>query len=322
MTNTWNRRTVLGTAAALASASALAATGSTPAAAAEASATIRVTTYNMLSTEYDDHYPGITWQTRRNAFASMVRHPDNDPDILAIQEGHERPQVDDLTTLLGRCYEHFTVTEDVSPRAIIWKAAKFDRLDAGTVELFDPSVEGYLHQRFGTWVRLEHLGTGQQLMVLNVHLPSGASEERHEIRYHAAQAMAEQVQQWSAEYGDIPVILLGDFNSYYNTVIGGYESGPKLLTSLGLPEAYAAAPADTRLNPDYETYLDLNAAKAKPGVDGTRRLDYVHTYPTDRVEVLSWRLLINFREGSDTDLRTPVPSDHHPTSVTLRLSWT
>lgn len=321
MKTLWKRLTGIGTATVLSSSLTLADPASATATITEASATITVTTYNMLSTQYDENYPGITWQTRRHEFAKIIRQPNNDPDILAIQEGQERPQVDDLTTMLGRGYENFTAPQDISPRAIIWKDAMFDRLDAGVVELLDPSVEGYAKQRYGTWVRLEHLRTGQQLMVLTIHVPTGAAEELHELRYHAALAMADHVKQWSEQYGDIPVILLGDFNSYYETVIGGYQSGPKLLSSLGIPEAYAAAPPESRTNPDYQSYLALNDATTKPGANGTRRLDYIHTYPADRVEVLDWRMIINFRDGSDTDLRTPVPSDHHPTAASLRLSW-
>lgn len=287
----------------------------------DTTATINVETYNIFSIVHEDQFPDNAWVDRRAAVGEIIGQEDNDPDILAIQEGQDAQQVADLIDVLGPTWENYTTDVDISPRSIFWKDTVFDEVEHGMIEVIGPEYEGYDIQRYGSYVRLEHREAGEELMVLNVHLPSGATEILHEVRHSAALNIADLVKEWSNTHDDMPVIVLGDFNSYYDTVIGGYASGPMTLTESGLPDTYGAAAPETRLNPDYETKLNIVEARTNPGEDGSRRLDYIHTYPTDRVEVLNWRNIIDFAPGSDIEVRTPVPSDHNPVSSLLRLSW-
>lgn len=288
---------------------------------AEAAATIDFATYNILSSQYDDLFPDDKWADRRDAAAEIVKQDDNDPDILGVQEGQVAEQVDDLVAGLGDDWEHYAADDDISARAIFWRESMFDLVEEGTVEVIDSDVDAPEDKRHGSWVLLQHLDADEQLAVFNFHLPSGSAEHLHEIRYHAALAIAESVEETSADNGDIPVIVLADLNSYYDTVIGGYESAPKTLNDSGFPDTYGAASPDSRVNPDYKSSFDITQARAEKAEDGTQRVDYIHVYPADDVEVLDWRMIINFDEGSDEDLETPVPSDHHPVASQLHLTW-
>src|SRR5699024_8709213 len=127
---------------------------------------------------------------------------------------------------LGRSWSHHVTTTDLSPRAILWRIGMFEPRDQGEVEIMGDDIDGYAGHRFGTFVRLRHLATGGQLLVLNVHLPTGSSEELQAIRHSSANRIADLAEQWSTQYGDIPIVAMGDFNNYFDTVIGGLPSAP------------------------------------------------------------------------------------------------
>src|SRR5690606_16311251 len=126
---------------------------------------------------------------------------------------------------------------------------------------------------------------------------------------------------YSSTYGNIPVIIMGDYNGYYNTVIAGYPSAAATLDSLGLVDSYSACAPANRLNPDYATGNNMVNAKAKSGPSGSKRVDYIFIYPAASVSVLDWRNIINFSPGSTTNMVTPVPSDHNPVRSRLTLFW-
>ncbi|HLQ82210.1 MAG TPA: endonuclease/exonuclease/phosphatase family protein [Bacillota bacterium] len=284
-------------------------------------ATLNLGTYNIFSSEHEDRFPDNTWDSRRLAVGRIIRQRNNNPDILAIQEGQVAAQVDDLVDTLGRSWSHHVTTTDLSPRAVLWRIGMFEPLDQGEVEIMGDDIDGYAGQRFGTFVRLRHLATGGQLLVLNVHLPTGSSEELQAIRHSSANRIADLAEQWSTQYGDIPIVAMGDFNNYFDTVIGGLPSAPRTMVDRGFQETFHAAPPEARMNPDSKSKLDIVNARTGVGEDGSKRLDYIFVRPAQQARVVDWRMIVNLREGSDVDLRTPVPSDHHPVTSRVRFSW-
>ena len=284
-------------------------------------ATLDLGTYNIFSSEYEDRFPDNTWESRRTAVGRIIRQRDNNPDILAIQEGQVAAQVDDLVATLGRAYSHHVTETDLSPRAILWRVGMFDALDRGEVEIMGDEIDGYAEQRFATFVRLRHLATGGELMVLNVHLPTGGSEELQSLRHSAVLHIAARVEQWTKQYGDLPVVVMGDFNNYFDTVIGGVPSAPRTMVDLGFQDAFRSAQPDTRVNPDSKSKLDIVNARTGCGADGSKQLDYVFVRPAQRATVVDWRMIVNLRAGSEVDLRVPVPSDHHPVASRVEFTW-
>src|SRR5699024_7800306 len=69
-------------------------------------ATLNLGTYNIFSSEHEDRFPDNTWDSRRLAVGRIIRQRNNNPDILAIQEGQVAAQVDDLVDTLGRSWSH------------------------------------------------------------------------------------------------------------------------------------------------------------------------------------------------------------------------
>ena len=291
------------------------------AAAPVATVTVKVTTYNILSKDYDATFPNNMWVGRKDAVGNIIHQSNNVPEILGIQEGQNLAQVNDVVSRMGSGYDNYVSNRNISARAIFWKNDKYELVASDTKELLSAAVSGYTSQRYASYVRLRHIATGKMLIVFNVHLPAGADAVTAQIRFDMATNLAGKVQQFSSDYGNIPVIVMGDFNSYYNTVINGLISAPAWLTSLGLSDTYAACPSASRLNPNYETKNDMVNAKAKSAANGSKRLDYIFTYPAANITVLDWRNIINFVSGSTVNLVTPVPSDHNPVRSRLTLNW-
>lgn len=283
--------------------------------------TLNLATYNIFSKEFEDRFPDNLWKDRREAMGKIIRQRDNNPDILAIQEGQVAEQVTDLITTLGGRWRHHMSEMTLSPRAIFWRAGMFKALDQGEVEILGPEVVGHDIQRFGTFVRLRHLVAGGELLVLNVHLPVGGTAELQTIRHDAVQRIADQAEQWSEQYDGIPVIVMGDFNNYWATVIDGVPSAPWTMVDLGFQETYRSAAPETRVNPDYKSKIDIVKARAASGPDGLQRLDYIFVRSAHQVTTLDWRMIMNLRDDSEFDLETPVPSDHHPTASRVQLTW-
>lgn len=318
------RRNVLGlglTAAAGLAATTVAGTTASAAEPTPTTATINLGTYNIFSEEYEDRFPDNTWESRRLAVGRIIRQRDFNPDILAIQEGQVASQVDELIATLGRGYSHYMAGPDLSPRAIFWRLGMFEALDQGEVEIMGDDIEGYAEQRFATFVRLRHLATGGQLFVVNLHVPTGSSERLQWIRHTAANRVADIVEQWQAEYEGVPAVVMGDYNNYWATVIGGLPSAPMTMYNRGFIETYLSAPPESRVNPDGKSKLDIVNARTGYGEGGSKRLDYICVKPAQQTTVVDWRMIINLRDGSEVDLRTPVPSDHHPVASRVEFDW-
>lgn len=286
-----------------------------------ASVTVKVTTYNILSKNHDGTFPNNMWVDRKDALKDIIKQANNVPEILGIQEGQNIDQVDALILRMGSGYDHYVSPKTISPRAIFWKNDKYELVASDTKDLISPSITGYSTQRYASYVRLRHISTGKLLIVFNVHLPLGSEVAKQQLRYDMASFLAGKVQQYSGDYGDIPIIVMGDFNSYYSTVINGVPSAPATLVSYGLSDTYAACASSNRLNADYRTKNDMVNAKAQTGANGSKRLDYILTYPSANVSVLDWRNIINFSSGSTVNMQTPVPSDHNPVRSRLTLNW-
>src|SRR5690606_1600941 len=50
-----------------------------------------------------------------------------------------------------------------------------------------------------------------------------------------------------------------------------------------------------------------------------KRIDYIFYYPKNKLEVLDYRIIINFEKDSGSVLKTPIPSDHRPIKSVLHI---
>ncbi len=285
------------------------------------SVTVKVTTYNILSKNYDSKFPNNIWADRKDAVKAIIKQSDNVPEILGIQEGQNIEQVNALILRMGTDYDNYVSPLDISARAIFWKNDKYELLASDTKDIMGGSITGYLPYRYASYVRLKHIATGKSLIVFNIHLPAGGGDTLQEVRHIAANIVASKVQNFSSDFGNVPVIVMGDFNGYYNTVISGFPSAGATLTSHGLVDTYSACAVADRLNANYSTKNNMVDAKAVNGTSGSKRLDYIFTYPLNGASVLDWRNIINFSSGSTIDMEVPVPSDHNPVRSRLTLYW-
>lgn len=283
-----------------------------------ASYEVSIATYNILGVEYDpDIEPEYAWNLRKDALRDIVLQPNNNPDIIGLQEC--RLQTDDVVERLEGLYDSHVSDRQISARAIFWKSDKFELVSYDdNIDIFGSQVSGYHNQRYISQVRLKEKETGKDLFVYNIHLPAGNSGTLQSVRGVGAKAVAEHGKRLADEYG-IPVIVLGDFNNYNEPYIDNFPPAPTVFKENGLVDAY-----DIALNKVNNNYSSLvNRSNSTATIDNTRRrhLDYVLGYPYNLMSTIEHAVIINFLNGSVTQLQKPVPSDHHPVRTVWNISY-
>lgn len=110
----------------------------------------------------------------------------------------------------------------------------------------------------------------------------------------------------SAETG-CPVIVLGDMNCTPNRLIGGIPSSPQVYKSHGFLDTFTQT--RQRTNENYATYSSSAAVveecRVEVGENGSRRIDYIFTYPESRVTTTRYATVLNFAEDGTAN-QTPV----------------
>src|SRR5699024_8010719 len=133
-------------------------------------------------------------------------------------------------------------------------------------------------------------------------------EEAQRSRSVGAQNLVAHAKQKRQETG-LPVIIMGDFNSYPETVIEGYSSPCIIMKEEGLEDTFDKALE--RTNIDYATTVNRVTSSVKQGQNGSSRIDYIFNYISTQIAFTTFDILINFEMGSSSRLQKPVPSDHH-----------
>lgn len=282
---------------------------------------IPVTTYNVLGIEADEAIePEFAWHLRKDAFKEMVLKENNNADIVGFQE--TKILADELSEMLQGHYECHISKREVSARVIAWKPGKFELVSYDDdIDIFGSEVTGQNTARYPTHVRLKEIETGKEVLVYSVHVPAGSNlprEEAQRIRSVGAQNLATHAKTKHQETG-LPVIIMGDFNSYPQTVIEGHSSPCIIMKEQGLEDTFDDAAE--RTNIDYSTTVNRATSSVKPGQNGSARIDYIFTYPANQVAVTTYDILINFETGSSSRLQKPVPSDHHPVRAVLHFTY-
>ncbi len=231
---------------------------------------LRVATYNVKSVTATAAYPGYTWRDRRRAVAASITR--SGAAVVATQElntsdaglGTGVRQHEDLLNLLaqpaaGGYAIANTPTRETTGGDTNWavgahlfyRPALVTREAGGIVSprrslgLDWPTG---LRDRYLSWARFRVNATGDRFYAVSVHLPVDAgSTSFATLRNKEIAAIDTYVSKMA---GNLPVLMLGDFNSSLSKT----TSGPaQVLRTRGYYDA-AAAPRRAGLN-----YLTVNS---------------------------------------------------------------
>ncbi|MDH5833488.1 endonuclease/exonuclease/phosphatase family protein [Luteimonas kalidii] len=262
---------------------ALAACSSVP---APEPAPLRVMTFNVrVPIDTDDN----RWELRRDALVQTIA--DADPDLLGTQE--LVPDQAGLITARLPQLAWFGIARsaeaDDEHMGVFYRRDRMRLLESGHFWLSDtPEVPasiswGNLYPRMVTWGLFERRADGQRVALLNTHLPYREQDDAARER-----GAALIVARLAALPPDVPVVVLGDFNSAPGS------AAHRTLTA-ALDDAWDHA---TRRSGPAGTYTGFGDT---PG----ERIDWV----------LSRGLQVREVRTIDTRIDGRLPSDHFPVLV-------
>jgi endonuclease/exonuclease/phosphatase family metal-dependent hydrolase len=170
----------------------------------------RMMTYNI---RYDNPNDGRhQWGNRKDKVVSVISY--FEPDVMGVQEALLH-QIEELNEQLPE-YEWVGVGRDdgrqkgeFSP--VFFRTDRFELVDQGTFWLSEtPEIPGKMGwdaacARVATWARLRDRGNGRDLVVVNTHFDHRGEKARLESSRLLKKRCPEIA-------GDLPYVLMGDFN--------------------------------------------------------------------------------------------------------------
>jgi endonuclease/exonuclease/phosphatase family metal-dependent hydrolase len=267
---------------------------------AEDAGALRVMSFNVRLGVADDGED--SWEHRKGLLARTIQ--DFDPDLLGTQEtwGFQAEYM--LAQLPGREYVGWPRQpgneEDGEECGILYRAARFERLDAGQFWLSEtpdvPASKSWDSSlpRIVTWVRLRDRRTGSDLVFVNTHFDHrGADARRESARLLRGRLAA------LAPAGEW--ILTGDFNCGDDSppyeVLVGREGEPSVVDSYRVVHPTKAD--------DEGTFNGFRGRRTGP------RIDWV-------LHGAAFETASAAIDRTEEDGRNP--SDHFPVTAVLR--WT
>jgi endonuclease/exonuclease/phosphatase family metal-dependent hydrolase len=254
-----------------------------------------VMTYNL---RYASPNPPNAWPQRRPLVLEVIR--DAMPDVLGTQEGLY-PQLKDLAAGLPE-YEWIGLGRDGGSKgefmAVFYRKSRLEPLAfdhfwlSDTPDVIGSTTWGNQNRRMVTWVKFRDRITGNEFHLFNTHFD-------HEIQLAREQSAKLVRQRIAALDSNLPILLIGDFNSPAG-------SGPayKTLTDEGF-FSDAWLKAKERRGADVGTFNEFKAA-----VPNGARIDWILTRGAVVVEEAE---TVTFtRDGQ-------FPSDHYPVVARVRL---
>ena len=187
------------------------------------SSSAKVMSYNVYYGETNPTGDAIT--DRQEKAISLITA--EDPDILLLQEatavflGKAQSSLSGYD-YFGYCHKCSFNLETLGGESgcnhemapIAWNASKYSLVASGIIRTADQNVASEKYPRCINWVVLRDKSTGSELLVMNYH----ADPNDEAIRNAAAQMLMEKMADLSKEYGNIPVIIGGDWNMGTGTV--------------------------------------------------------------------------------------------------------
>jgi endonuclease/exonuclease/phosphatase family metal-dependent hydrolase len=263
-------------------------------------ATYRVMTYNVCSSKCSD------WTGREKP--AMARIAAYKPDVVALQEAESK---------IVNPPSGYTEATFKSAKKLWFKTSRF-RLAEACAAPVDGAAPvcgnraSYITMRSGkyaVWAELVDQATGKSTIFVSVHTTSGKSDSAAVQRRDEVTKLVAEIRKINPG-GRLPVVYAGDFNSHKNRS-NDYLAG--VLHGEGFYDAYDLAMALRRQHQNsYNDYKTRPVISYKWG----DHVDHVWINPSAG-KVLKWdngALLVDGR------LVTPIPSDHSPVVVDLRLN--
>jgi len=254
---------------------------------------LNVATYNL---RYDNPSDGKNvWSARRDAVRALVRY--HEFDLWGTQEALAN-QLTDLDAL-GE-FARVGVGRDDGRHAgehsaIFYRRERFTLEDHGdfwlsaTPEQPSRSWDSRCCNRIATWAKLRDKPSGQLFVVLNAHFDhEGVVARRESAKLLLARGRALA--------GELPLIILGDFNSTP-------DSEAYVTVSAAMRDARAISQT-----PPYGPLETFNAFDVSKPAEA--RIDYIFVSP-------QWQVLRYAVLTDSVDAR--FPSDHFPVLTRLRL---
>ncbi|KRC66058.1 hypothetical protein ASE12_15620 [Aeromicrobium sp. Root236] len=276
-----------------------------------AGSTYRVMTYNVCSQKCSG------WATRQPA--ALARITAYSPDVIAAQEAVylETPQAMGYTEAIQKSSKRllyktsrFTLAEPTTP-----VPAKPAKDSAGCDTTWPQSTKGYVYLgyhgggcRYAVWAVLVDRQTGAHTVFVDVHTVSGDNETRAVQRTAEITTLTQHLAEINP--GNLPVVYAGDFNSHKNRSNDDLSS---VFHRRGYYDAYDLALKLRRQH--VNSYNDFSVV---PRISYTwgDHVDHVWIRP-DEGRILSWTngaVIVNNR------MVEPIPSDHSPVIVDVRLN--
>ena len=288
---------------------------------------LSLTSFNVLSVESKS-----PWQPRVQPICDIILREDHHPDVLCLQEVQHEEKQKDMIDILSAEYDHHLIgIKDVQASAslIFWKRDRFIEVDSGWTDMLQGNVNysagKYESHRYAHWVQLKDKSTGGEFLVYDIHLKTnGTSANYQQLRYDMISAIAPAAIARSRKAGGIPLFIVGDFNSYMTTVYNGIRSAPATCLELGFTDAATAA--ESSVNLKYKTSninMETGELDWKKNNDaGYHRIDYIFSYSARKnITVNRYWTVLDFKDGSETYVKMPVPSDHTPVNAVFTLEY-
>jgi len=294
---------------------------------------LRILTYNVCSRVCDDD--GYLWFVRQPAV--LERIASSGADVVATQEA------DHLTTVPG-----YALAVSFSAKKLWYNPARFSVPAAPPVpnptptptpstptptptapppapidpatgcrmssDVSRPTGQIFLGRhgggcRYAVWAELVERATGRSTLMVDVHTVSGTSKTTTNGRRDEINTLISTIQQVNVKR--LPVIYAGDFNSHKQSAIGDVVRPP-----FKAKKFYDAFDLARRVSGQHIN--SFNGFKSSPTIGtlwGTH-LDKVWVDPW-KVRVDGW--YNHAQIGADGKLVEPIPSDHNPIVIDVRI---
>lgn len=276
---------------------------------------VSVASYNV---RYDNPHDGDNgWAYRKEHVKALIQF--HDFDIFGIQEGMYN-QVTDIAAL--KQYAWYGKGRDDGDQkgehcAIYYKKDRFELLKSGSFWLSEtpdiPTIgwDSRVNKRVCSWGRFRDLINKNEFYFFSVHFDNLGAQARRE----SAKLMVAKIPEIA---GDMPVIVVGDFNSTPETEqIATMETLLKDSYKISKIEPYGPDRTSSgfQYDPVREKRMDsIYAARAQENSElttantvqrrGSRRIDYI--FVSDKITVLNYGAITDFYGAFR------FPSDHFP----------
>lgn len=272
-----------------------------------ASLPLRVGSFNVLKSVEKN------WSERRPVVARTIE--DEQVDVVGLQEatrarvGNGARQFDDLMRELGDGWAMVNRDDALGGDRIVYNPATVEVVSEGHQPLAGSNTLGV--QRHVSWAVFRQKANGKQFVFVNTHfVPQKGAREK---RASAARQLVAAVK--AANPDNLPVVIVGDFNSYalrrsgnsvYQTILDSGVRDP-LRGDVGDPGT-----AKKRIQAALKTFNDY---QRKPRWDADAPMsDYVFVSP---MRVAEWETVARL-DRSKRFIGT-IPSDHNMLRLTVYL---